>query len=1241
MKNIFIILFLVLLFASCSQKGKTKSSMIVSIGSIAASNLEAYRDGGAMLYGKNTTTGDKFAINLIDVAGPLELELTNGDWSFSGFLWDGGVGQDRFRGISYCTSLNKNLSGGDIELPLNFTNETCEQFADNMSGSAGSKEFPVLEIIGCRNLSTISSDSDTCNETLGNEGIPQSYKVIVKTFNSNTSFPVGNALEECFAASASKDVFTGLTLPQARVGLPMNIEIKSYYDTGCTNIRGHHSKIFENGFSITNIANKKVFATASNTTKLYHDVTGQDVCNTSTADRLSAFSSGEGSAASPFGICFPEQWDIIGESPAMLSDHYELLKNIDFSGRMTDVAGAVNPPLPDTCVGYGGNFRPVGDPIATFGSAPCDTAHDGATTFFSGNFDGNNNKILNPYLFHGGVTRAGLFRYTKDATIENLIIENAEIEGEDKTGIIVGEAESTYFKNIKIINSMVFGEESTGSLAGVYSGYTPRNITDIFVTKGSVEARGDYIGGVIGLVSNTTNTNFSKLYFAGSVEARDSSGGPSSGVGGIIGKIGSGPTHVIDNVVSRGIVFGRMTDAGGIIGADYSSSLNFTKFRSEMAIASHHSTFGVLSLGGIFGRDGGAGGSYNNGYFSGTIYHNCFEPTQTDCKIGEFSGNGGVKPRGTETYANQLRSLSSTFGGVTASSFRSDNALRSMSTGDFPSAGAGWTLQSGRYPIFDWEPLFIPTHCLINANRASPSTQIAAGRGAEENPVTICNADQFANIPSGTDKHYILHDNINMAEKMDAPLAGQIDVFAGHLNGNNYIIHGMQGSITAENLGYININNGTIFDLNVVGTNITRDTGTYSSGSGFVSTNNGILRDINFFGLSMKSSGGNQVNKLGGIVSENNGVIENIKLDSVNIRLSDGGDDIGGIVGVNNSAGVIKRISANASIEIDGSSNYTNIGGLIGSSTAVETLDQLEWGGYFEIRSEAAGTIDNCGGIAGSLNGTSLTNSFTNEHSMMNLGRCNTIGGLAGTIANNSVISKSYNAAEVSFGYCDETGNIGKQICIGNGFNWTANGTNKGPIVGQAITGASVDSDTFFASNAHMKEDIQSISGATISGTNCDVTISMSTPTSIDSNSRAFIDEHNNYFSVLTQAGNTFSIDMDTTSALYDASDCTGLSGSLTFTNTLGSNTLGTHKKSAELENIITFCPSASAAAGDSDYICQNTEWDIVEDGEVGDIGFNRVLDYYIGDIIGEPVAAPPIWSLETGKRLPRLLFNN
>jgi len=163
---------------------------------------------------------------------------------------------------------------------------------------------------------------------------------------------------------------------------------------------------------------------------------------------------------------------------------------------------------------------------------------------FVGTFDGNGYKIKNISFSDTTKSNAGLFGYIYNATVTNLIIENANITASSRAGALAGASQLSKVYRVKVVNS---------SIRVTYSG-------------------SGYGGGLIGEVTDGTeieectvrNTTVSGAKYA---------------IGGLLGrlKVNSGkPAVVVRNCYVE----------GGQVSSDYSSSTSSAGFICNFSAAS-------------------------------------------------------------------------------------------------------------------------------------------------------------------------------------------------------------------------------------------------------------------------------------------------------------------------------------------------------------------------------------------------------------------------------------------------------------------------------------------------------------------------------------------------------------------------------------------------------------------------------------------------------------------------------
>ena len=89
-----------------------------------------------------------------------------------------------------------------------------------------------------------------------------------------------------------------------------------------------------------------------------------------------------------------------------------------------------------------------------------------ASYYFGGTFDGNGHTISNLKI-ESAANNVGLFGYISGATIKNLVIENADVKGQDNTGVVVGNAMTGHLENITLQGTVnVTGTCNVGGITG-------------------------------------------------------------------------------------------------------------------------------------------------------------------------------------------------------------------------------------------------------------------------------------------------------------------------------------------------------------------------------------------------------------------------------------------------------------------------------------------------------------------------------------------------------------------------------------------------------------------------------------------------------------------------------------------------------------------------------------------------------------------------------------------------------
>ncbi|QJD84602.1 beta strand repeat-containing protein [Cohnella herbarum] len=259
----------------------------------------------------------------------------------------------------------------------------------------------------------------------------------------------------------------------------------------------------------------------------------------------SSFAGGDGTPGNPYLIADPEQFDAIRSNP---SAAYKLVADIDLSVYATADGGRGWVPIPS----------------------------------FGGSLDGDGHRIIGLVVNRGDSSRAGLFAYIGGGSVSRLIVADAQVTGNNDSGILAG---TIYFGNIDNVYTsgqmsgggiigglagdvqdtsvsfsgssvVVSGTDTVGGLIGQFGAYnvSTSSITDSFA-EGNVQGTGDYVGGLIGM---TLGGTIERSYASGTVE----------GVGSIGGLLGRGNGSILRDSYAAGSVSGASV-VGGLIGSLY------------------------------------------------------------------------------------------------------------------------------------------------------------------------------------------------------------------------------------------------------------------------------------------------------------------------------------------------------------------------------------------------------------------------------------------------------------------------------------------------------------------------------------------------------------------------------------------------------------------------------------------------------------------------------------------------
>ena len=205
--------------------------------------------------------------------------------------------------------------------------------------------------------------------------------------------------------------------------------------------------------------------------------TGSNGNTPSTSVTIAQYSHGSKS----YTANWTDHWDITHEADGSSSHPYTITTAAGMEYLKEVVNGG------NGCIGL---YFQVGCDIDL--SSVHDTFHGIGinTRVFSGIFDGQGFTISNLYVDQGSNSCAGLFKVIDNATIKNVIIDGATVQGEDEIGAVVGRLSgSGKVQNCFVINSTINGNEKVSATVGyVESGSASGNHYYNCTIKGTVSS---------------------------------------------------------------------------------------------------------------------------------------------------------------------------------------------------------------------------------------------------------------------------------------------------------------------------------------------------------------------------------------------------------------------------------------------------------------------------------------------------------------------------------------------------------------------------------------------------------------------------------------------------------------------------------------------------------------------------------------------------------------------------------
>ena len=489
---------------------------------------------------------------------------------------------------------------------------------------------------------------------------------------------------------------------------------------------------------------------------------------------------------------------------------------------------------------------------------------------FNGVFDGNNHTLSNINTAYGIFT-------SNSGTIKNLIIDNANVYGKNKVGIITNTNTGT-INNIEVKNSKVEGNETVGTI-GEISNNT--SVVEKIIVHDSTIIGKKNVGSVFGIHSNSGTSTYL-------ISTNNNISGETS-VGGISGYNGSG---TINFAVSSNNITCTVTNCGGIVGQVYNGS-------SSTNLISSSNINGNKSVGGLVG-DTRYGSSTSGIVIGGTL-----SGTSSVGKLVGYQYSGGVSGLAYENVKRVINGVEDT---AEDSTTIQTDFLNEINTYDL--SIDTWINGTTNNYYFDYDSLTK----VISIKPSSTIVSTLTGSGTEEDPYIINNVNDMksATLYSNQTKYFKLNSDIDFSNQIYYVFSD----FNGVFDGNNHTLSNIK--LNTAYAGLFRNNKGTIKDLKIDKAIVTGSS--KSTYSGIVTnTNSGTIENIEITNSSLTGIGSK--GGIGLITGYNTGVITNVVTNNNVVK---GVDNVGGIAGYNTKT--ITTAVSNNTITCTG----TNCGGIMG-----------------------------------------------------------------------------------------------------------------------------------------------------------------------------------------------------------------------------------------------------------------------------------------------------------------------
>lgn len=717
---------------------------------------------------------------------------------------------------------------------------------------------------------------------------------------------------------------------------------------------------------------------------------------------------------------------------------------------------------------------------------------------FSGIYNGNGSCINGIFINRPDNSYLGLFGVVQQASISNLAVTNAYIQGKNSIGGLAGKCGNSSFISHCYSTGEIIGESNIGGLIGVGGGYDDNSTFCYSYSKVNVTGTST-LGGLVGFIGGKIDCCYSNGSVTGSNE----------NIGGLAGI--SQAYYGISNCYSTGNVFGNK-NVGGLVGKSNEISHIHNSYSTG-------NVCGEINTGGLIGIH----------YVLWGDVTNCFWNTETSGQISSVMGTGKNSLEMIHFVTFRNWDFTEIWQILDGESYPFFQWQQVPTASNFPSpASPPANLKAeldGSSVKLTWNKPSVgePDHYIINRdgelianignllyyndfeveNFNTYKYQVAAGYGDAEsslsnratifffpgfdggdgsmnNPYLISNHDQLNAVRYYPSSCFLQTENIDLTQSAWnqgdgwVPIGDNLNRFRGYYNGNNKSIEGLYINRTnSNNQGLFAVT----YSATIVGVNLTNVNVKGNENTGALVGNNRNSKVINCT-VSGQVTG---VTWVGGIIGLN---YSSHVVNCTNIANVHGGGAVGGIAGKNRplypgDVDFLKdRGERYYEPKIKYCNNHGNISGDGGLGGIVGMND------YYSYINECSndGTIigtNYLGGIAGSNEQGKIANCYN----FGDITGTNMIGGIVawnddipefmiGYVPN---VTNSYSVGSIT-GSPDVGGLVGSSVSDNLVLNSYWNLETSGIIISAGGEIRTVDEMTFpYAENTYIDWDFQNI----------------------------------------------------------------------------------------------------------------------------------------------------------------------